>query len=61
MSASITFDPSKFIAKLNILERSVSKSAASGALKSLGYVLTKEEIPKAISNRSGKYGGYKNR
>ena len=59
MSASITFDPSKFINKLNILERSVSKAAISSALKSLGYVLTKEEIPKAISNRSGKYGGYR--
>ena len=51
MSSTINFDPSKFINKLNILERSVSKSAISSALKSLGYVLTKEEIPKAISNR----------
>ena len=51
MSASITFDPSKFINKLNILERYVSKAAISSALKSLGYVLTKEEIPKSISNR----------
>ena len=59
MSSTINFDPSKFINKLNILERSVSKSAISSALKSLGYVLTKEEIPKAISNRSGKYGGYR--
>ena len=59
MSASITFDPSKFIDKLNILERSVSKTALSSALKSLGYVLTKEEIPKTISNSSGKYGGYR--
>tara|TARA_B100000427_G_scaffold299431_1_gene281116 strand:- start:4483 stop:5262 length:780 start_codon:yes stop_codon:yes gene_type:complete len=59
MSSSINFDPSKFINKLNILERSVSKTALSSALKSLGYVLTKEEIPKTISNPSGKYGGYK--
>ncbi len=59
MSSTINFDPSKFINKLNILERSVSKSAISSALKSLGYVLTKEEIPKAISNRGGKYGGYR--
>ncbi len=59
MSSTINFDPSKFINKLNILERSVSKAAISSALKSLGYVLTKEEIPKAISNRSGKYGGYR--
>ena len=59
MSSTINFDPSKFINKLNILERSVSKASISSALKSLGYVLTKEEIPKAISNRSGKYGGYR--
>ena len=59
MSSSINFDPSKFINKLNILERSVSKTALSSALKSLGYVLTKEEIPKTISNPSGKYGGYR--
>ena len=59
MSSSINFDPRKFIDKLNILERSVSKTALSSALKSLGYVLTKEEIPKTISNPSGKYGGYK--
>tara|TARA_Y100001973_G_C5160276_1_gene313147 strand:+ start:490 stop:1284 length:795 start_codon:yes stop_codon:yes gene_type:complete len=60
MSSTINFDPSKFIDKLNILERSVSKTAISGALKSLGYVLTKEEIPKAISGKRGKYGGYRN-
>ena len=60
MSSTINFDPSKFINKLNILERSVSKTAISGALKSLGYVLTKEEIPKAISGKGGKYGGYEN-
>ena len=59
MSSSINFDPRKFIDKLNILERSVSKTALSSALKSLGYVLTKEEIPKTISNPSGKYGGYR--
>ena len=59
MSSTINFDPSKFINKLNILERSVSKTAISGALKSLGYVLTKEEIPKAISGKDGKYGGYR--